>query len=186
MNLFLMSSLSSVLFTSANSFRASHMVGTKDAHRKPTCTSSYTHCQKAESRQDNKTAQYCPPHLTPEILASDTNRDCLIRPYLGRRRTQNAPSRSEFSAFLPRNYPLYLEQMEDIGIPQTDIFGYARALAEALAVMHWVAGIDGNDTEFVLAAPNDRIDDEHESRKFWSNVLGRHEMWLSILILFAP
>ena len=45
--------------------------------------------------------------------------------------------------------------MEELGIPECDITGYARSMAEALAVMHWDAGVDGNDVEFVLAAPND-------------------------------
>ena len=48
------------------------------------------------------TEPYCPPQLVSEIMDSDTNRDCLVRPYLGRRRhhTQRA---SRFQAFSLRN-----------------------------------------------------------------------------------
>ncbi|KAL4881648.1 zinc finger protein-domain-containing protein [Aspergillus karnatakaensis] len=118
------------------------------------------------------TERYCPKPLISEIMTSDTNRDCLIRPYLGRRRIQTTSSRSKFQAFSLRNYPLHLDQMEEPGIPREDIIGYARTMADALAVMHWVAEVDGNDVEFVLAAPNNK------SGQTWSNVLGKHQMWL--------
>lgn len=35
----------------------------------------------------------------------------------------------------------------------SDLSQYVRAMAEALATMHWVGEIDGNDIEFVLAPP---------------------------------
>lgn len=38
--------------------------------------------------------------------------------------------------------------MGDLGL---DLHRYARAMAEALAYMHWCVGIDANDVEFVLA-----------------------------------
>jgi hypothetical protein len=41
--------------------------------------------------------------------------------------------------------------MEQLGISTNDMHQYAQSMAEALAMMHWVAGIDGNDVEFVLA-----------------------------------
>ncbi|KAI9373469.1 zinc finger protein-domain-containing protein [Aspergillus egyptiacus] len=119
--------------------------------------------------------RYCPTQLVSEILDSDTNRDCLIRPYLGRRRTQTAGSHSRFKPFSLRNYPLHIDQMEEMGISEDDLLGYARIMAEALAVMHWAAGVDGNDVEFVLAAPNDRGD---AGRTVYDNALGRHQMWL--------
>ena len=150
--------------------------------------------------------------LAGEIKASDANRDCLIRPYLGRRRffffgndnnattaatadaaasasgssnsgvsTSNAtkdqtrrPSRKPQVFFSLRNYPLHLDQMEELGLGDGDIKGYARTMAEALAMMHWVAEVDANDVEFVLAPP--RAGEEKRPR--WRNVLGEHVMWL--------
>ncbi|OJJ56229.1 hypothetical protein ASPSYDRAFT_48510 [Aspergillus sydowii CBS 593.65] len=120
--------------------------------------------------------RYCPPQLISEIMDSDTNRDCLIRPYLGRRRRHTTQRASRFQAFSLRNYPLHVDQMEELGIPERDITGYARSMAEALAVMHWGAEVDGNDVEFVLAAPNDINTREPQTQ--WSNILGRHSMWI--------
>jgi hypothetical protein len=52
---------------------------------------------------------------------------------------------------------------------------YAETMAEALALMHWGAGIDANDVEFVLAPP--RV--EHaRSSTFQSDYLGAHCMWI--------
>ncbi|CDM33822.1 Protein of unknown function DUF3669, zinc finger protein [Penicillium roqueforti FM164] len=45
-------------------------------------------------------------------------------------------------------------------------------MAEALAMMHWIAGIDANDVEFVLATYND-----NDGGRI-NNVLGRHSMWM--------
>ncbi|RDW70850.1 zinc finger protein [Aspergillus mulundensis] len=122
------------------------------------------------------TIRFCPPGLANEILESDTNRDCLIRPYLGRRRISR-PSR--FRAFSLRNYPLHIDQMEELGIPEDDIRDYARAMAEALAVMHWVGEVDGNDIEFVLATPNNGTGMRKDMEgRIWHNALGEHQMWL--------
>ncbi|KAL2862835.1 zinc finger protein [Aspergillus lucknowensis] len=122
------------------------------------------------------TERYCPSQLVENILESDTNRDCLIRPYQGRRRVQSASAPSRFKAFSLRNYLLHLDQMEEIGIAEQDILAYARTMAETLALLHWVAQTDGNDVEFVLASPNDGRDGRTESEGIWSNVLGTHEM----------
>ncbi|KAL3476046.1 zinc finger protein-domain-containing protein [Aspergillus californicus] len=129
--------------------------------------------------------RYCPSQLIEDIMASDANRDCLIRPYLGRRRVQPTATRrpsefKEFKVFSLRNYPLHVDQMEEIGILQDDIISYAKTMAEALAMMHWVAGVDGNDVEFVLAAPNMDKSLNHAAKddKVYSNVLGQHQMWM--------
>ncbi|OJJ05164.1 hypothetical protein ASPVEDRAFT_31571 [Aspergillus versicolor CBS 583.65] len=121
------------------------------------------------------TERYCPPQLVREIMDSETNRDCLIRPYLGRRR-HHTKRASRFQAFSLRNYPLHVDQMEELGISESDITGYAQSMAEALAVMHWDAEVDGNDVEFVLAAPNDAK--TTVLQREWSNVLGQHSIWL--------
>ncbi|RHZ69057.1 hypothetical protein CDV55_106806 [Aspergillus turcosus] len=124
-------------------------------------------------------AEYCPSELRAEILASETNEDCLVRPYLGRRRTQahqHQPARaSRFKAFSLRNYPLHVDQMEELGIPDQDMGGYAEVMAETLAIMHWVVRVDANDVEFVLA-PADSDGDLEKGR--WENVLSGHAMWM--------
>ena len=58
---------------------------------------------------------------------------------------------SRFRAFSLRNFPFHIDQMEELGIPPSDIKFYAETMASTLAMMHWLGQIDG---EFVLAAPN--------------------------------
>ncbi|OJI86033.1 hypothetical protein ASPTUDRAFT_53332 [Aspergillus tubingensis CBS 134.48] len=94
--------------------------------------------------------RYCNPAIKTEILTSAANRDCLIRPYL--------------------------DQMEDIGIPTEDMHRYARMMGEALATLHWLGEVDGNDIEFVLAPPP--FHEEQSNTNTITNVLGRHTMWM--------
>lgn len=117
-------------------------------------------------------SNFCPPKIAQQILNSEPDKDCLIRPYLGRRRTQKPHTTSRFTAFSLRNFPLHVDQMESLGIPTSDIQQYARVMAETLAVMHWVAEIDGNDIEFVLAPPREN------GLKMKSAILGEHSMWV--------
>lgn len=120
--------------------------------------------------------RYCPVALQAEIKSSEQNRDCLIRPYLGRRRVLAGSSKrpSKFTAFSLRNYPLHLDQMEGLGVSPDDIKVYAKTMAGALAAMHWAAGIDGNDVEFVLASPSPNLGPD----VIVTNVLGAHAMWV--------
>lgn len=115
---------------------------------------------------------YCPPKLAQRILDSEPDKDCLIRPYLGRRRTQKPHTTSKFTAFSLRNYPLHLDQMESLGITTSEISQYGRVMAETLAMMHWIGEIDGNDIEFVLAPPSE------DGPKIESAILGEHSMWV--------
>ncbi|KAJ5861859.1 uncharacterized protein N7529_009169 [Penicillium soppii] len=96
---------------------------------------------------------FCSNEIKPSILNSKPDGDCLVRLYLGRRRTQMRTSEAlpRLKVFSLRNYPLHEDQMEQLGISTNDMHQYAQSMAEALAMMHWVAGIDGNDVEFVLA-----------------------------------
>ncbi|KAF2089346.1 hypothetical protein K490DRAFT_54961 [Saccharata proteae CBS 121410] len=98
---------------------------------------------------------YCPFVLKRQATHADENRDCLIRLYLGRRRTQS-PSRAALrdyqrspQFFNLRNYSLHLDQMEELGL---SVEMYARGMGAALAVMHWEGGVDGEDVEFVLGS----------------------------------
>jgi hypothetical protein len=113
---------------------------------------------------------FCPSELADFIKSNPGDADSLVRPYLGRRRIIR-PSR--FRRFSLRNYPLHLDQMELLGLPTES---YARAMAEALALMHWGANVDGNDVEFVLAPP--RGGEGSRQRPFSSDVLGTHAIWM--------
>lgn len=117
--------------------------------------------------------KYCPPKIIKEIIASDPNKDCLVRPYLGRRRTRKPHTTSQFTAFSLRNFPLHIDQFEELGMTTSDISQYARVMAETLAVMHWVGEIDGNDIEFVLAPPY-----KGRPLKIESDALGDHSIWV--------
>lgn len=70
------------------------------------------------------------------------SQDCLVRLYLGRRL-----ERSTNALFKMRNFDLMVNEMEDLDL---DTPFFATVMANALAVLHWKAGIDGDDVEFVL------------------------------------
>lgn len=74
---------------------------------------------------------YCPESLKSSIRSSEPDQDCLIRPYLGRRRHFQPQSR--FKAFSLRNHPLHLDQIESLGL---DGALYAQIMAETLAILY--------------------------------------------------
>jgi hypothetical protein len=61
------------------------------------------------------------------------------------------------------------------GFGDLDMAGYARAMAEGLAMMHWLAKVDANDVEFVVAPP--RPGDLAEAT-FASTTLEQHALWI--------
>lgn len=84
------------------------------------------------------------------FLEQSENKDCLVRLYLGRR---HDTSKSENIRL--RNFPLHVNEMEDLKL-NTEM--YAVTMARALAVMHWTAGVDANDVEFVLGgSPSNKM-----------------------------
>ncbi|KAJ5332217.1 hypothetical protein MYU51_007469 [Penicillium brevicompactum] len=86
---------------------------------------------------------YCSSNMTEasKLLAEPENKHCLARVYLG----ENNGTVNRKSPL--RNFPLYLDNMRDIGI---DTIRLASALGNAFAIMHWGAGVNGDDVEFVL------------------------------------
>ncbi|KAK0612580.1 hypothetical protein B0T17DRAFT_511761 [Bombardia bombarda] len=78
-----------------------------------------------------------------EILNETANKHCLARTYLGRKTGPISSSRG----FSLRNIPLYLDAMLKL---ELDVKGLATAMGEAFAIMHWGAGVNGDDVEFVL------------------------------------
>ncbi|KAJ5801583.1 uncharacterized protein N7518_003651 [Penicillium psychrosexuale] len=89
---------------------------------------------------------YCPASSRLAVSSHETNRDCLARIYLGRRRGANDPPSRNFTL---RNFNLCLDQMIELNLP---IQNYAKAIGEALAIMHWSANVDCYDIEFVLGS----------------------------------
>ncbi|KUM55451.1 hypothetical protein ACN42_g11825 [Penicillium freii] len=89
---------------------------------------------------------YCPESSQLAVRSHDTNRDCLARIYLGRRRGANNPPPANFTL---RNFNLCLDQMIELNLP---IHHYAKAIGQALAIMHWSANVDCYDVEFVLGS----------------------------------
>jgi hypothetical protein len=80
------------------------------------------------------------------FLKHPENKDCLIRLYLGRRHDNRISNPQNIRL---RNFPMHVDEMERIGL---DTKRYAKVMAEALAVMHWKAGVDATDVEYVLGS----------------------------------
>ena len=125
--------------------------------------------------------QYCPDSLRPNIdliKSCEPNQDCLIRPYLGRRRRLEKQSR--YKSFSLRNYPLHIDQIEELKL---DGKIYARIMAETLGHLYWEANVDANDVEFVLAPPRkdhgNQLDvpSRHNST-IKGEKLGDHIVWI--------
>ncbi|KAI4129772.1 MAG: hypothetical protein LQ338_002082 [Usnochroma carphineum] len=119
---------------------------------------------------------YCREPLRPTIKSSESNQDCLIRLYLGRRRLH----KSGYKFFSLHNFPLQLDQIEELGL---DRALYAKILAKTLAELYWKANVDANDVEFVLAPPRAKQSlqsDGHVVHKtpMTSHCLGEHEIWI--------
>lgn len=91
-----------------------------------------TLCSKAIRRQKE------------EFLNRPENRHCLVRLYLGRRMEGSKGENPRL-----RNFPLHVNDMEHLKL---DTKMYATTMARALAIMHWAAGVDANDVEFVLGS----------------------------------
>ncbi|KAG9531859.1 4HBT like protein, partial [Aureobasidium melanogenum] len=78
-------------------------------------------------------------------LSNPTNNNFLARLYLGRRGVSRSKARAEDMNL--RNFPLHVDEMERLCLP---IPAYITTMAQSLALMHWKAGIDANDVEFVF------------------------------------
>ncbi|KAL8833618.1 MAG: hypothetical protein Q9170_004166 [Blastenia crenularia] len=119
--------------------------------------------------------KYCPEKLRPKlgsIKSHKANKDCLIRPYLGRRRRQER--RTQLMSFSLRNFPLHLDQIEDLALNGKI---YARIMAVTLARLYWQLHIDANDIEFVLAPPRPK-QSAARNTVINSQFLGDHVVWI--------
>jgi len=102
----------------------------------------------------------CPKSITgnkKDFLNKAENEDCLVRLYLGGRTVSR--TRMDASSIRLRNFPLHVDEMESLKL---DTGGYAKVIARALAILHWRAGVDANDVEFVFGcAPQVRGPSQH-------------------------
>ncbi|KAK7210351.1 hypothetical protein V2G26_017529 [Clonostachys chloroleuca] len=92
----------------------------------------------------------CPPAIRKQkqaFLAKPENQNCLIRLYLGRREITRA--KKNIQNIRLQNFPLHVNEMEDLGL---DTASFAQVMAQTLAILHWKAGVDGNDIEFILGS----------------------------------
>ncbi|KAH8688198.1 zinc finger protein-domain-containing protein [Ilyonectria robusta] len=88
--------------------------------------------------------KFCPRKVKTEAFNAVSNKDCLVRVYLG---SLNGRSINRF--FNLRNLKLYLNHMIELKMA---VAGIASDMATALAAMHWAAKTDARDVEFVLGS----------------------------------
>lgn len=116
---------------------------------------------------------FCPQPLQWAAKDDKKNKSCLVRIYLGVRRTK-AESHDHFSL---RNFELTLDLMADIGL---NPIRFADNMGSSLATMHWDAKVDGRDVEYVLgSAPSPAESTDCEPKKTPLNFLRRTvNLWL--------
>ncbi|CAH0058749.1 unnamed protein product [Clonostachys solani] len=64
--------------------------------------------------RDNLIKLYFKPENQEEALADKANKSCLCQPYLGSRSSEIAPDKREKELQTLQNFPLYLDQLEDL------------------------------------------------------------------------
>ncbi|KAL7907087.1 zinc finger domain-containing protein [Trichoderma velutinum] len=91
--------------------------------------------------------KYCAPRIKEAALRDASNKECLVRVYLG-----SLEGKSERLFFSLRNFKLHLNQMIDL---QLNIKMMAGRMGVAMALIHWAAETDARYVEFVLGSdPN--------------------------------
>ncbi|WQF89161.1 hypothetical protein CDEST_14175 [Colletotrichum destructivum] len=81
--------------------------------------------------------KYCPPQAREKMKSDVANKDCLVRPYLGRVKFGQGGL-----FFSLRNFKLHADQVQELGVVAADLY---TGMAHALAVLHWDTKIDAND-----------------------------------------
>ncbi|KAI1304360.1 hypothetical protein F5Y03DRAFT_406973 [Xylaria venustula] len=87
---------------------------------------------------------FVPLEYRDAVRGSPANKDCLVRPILGRKKYG-----SSGRFFSLRNFKLHVDQIQELGLNAIDL---ASSMGHALAVLHWHTGIDACDIEFVLGS----------------------------------
>ncbi|KAK3364171.1 hypothetical protein B0T25DRAFT_445778 [Lasiosphaeria hispida] len=90
-------------------------------------------------------SKFCPPMYQQSAKKYEANKDCLIRPYLGRLKYGSG----NYPGFSLRNFQLHADEIMDLGLDASEL---CTSMARALAVLHWHTKIDGEDIEFVIGS----------------------------------
>ncbi|KAK0615344.1 hypothetical protein B0T17DRAFT_647202 [Bombardia bombarda] len=96
--------------------------------------------------------KFYPPSIQPTVAAAPGNQDaCVVRPVLG----GCYPAGMEDHVYDTslRNFPLYANQLRDLGLELADIY---TPMAHALAVLHWDTRVNASGVEFILAGAPSR------------------------------
>ncbi|CAH0003067.1 unnamed protein product [Clonostachys byssicola] len=99
--------------------------------------------------RDNLIKLYFKPENRRKALADKANKHCLCRPYLGRRSSEIAPDKREKELQTLQNFPLYLDQLEDLRMEPLII---AQDMAMGLAAVHWSARANMLGVEYVIGS----------------------------------
>lgn len=90
--------------------------------------------------------KYCSSYAKERALTDESNKECLIQLYLG---LKNSTPLDPNRFFMLQNCKLHLGQMLELGLDTEQLVS---RMAAAYAVMHWGAGTDARDVEFVLGS----------------------------------
>lgn len=109
-----------------------------------------------EMIRENLIKCFSAPEAQNQALLDPHNKDCLIRPYLGRRfEDLDQDQKKNHPPDGLRNFPLYLDQLSRF--EQMEPRQLARSMALGLASGHWQVGIDMLDVEFVIGSRAEEI-----------------------------
>lgn len=135
------------------------------------------------------TETFVPAQHQDAVRDDPRSEHCLVRPYLGRRKTDlerpSPPDEEVPPARLPpprffslRNMVLHIDEIEKLNL---SVPRYAVAMADALAFLFWSAKVDAEGVEFVLAPPRPlctSLAGQQEAEIIHSNTMGDHVLWL--------
>ncbi|EHK23828.1 uncharacterized protein TRIVIDRAFT_45409 [Trichoderma virens Gv29-8] len=113
-------------------------------------------CKRARTLLIDK---YCLPRIKEAAHGDASNRDCLVRVYLG-----SLEGKGERLFFSLRNIKMHLNQMVDL---QLYVNTMASRMGVAMALMHWAAETDARDVEFVLGSHPERAAPTLRSTELW-------------------
>jgi hypothetical protein len=99
--------------------------------------------------RDSLIKLYFKPENRRKALADKANNNCLCRPYLGRRSSEIAPEKREKELQTLQNFPLYLDQLEELEMEPLTI---AQDMALGLAAGHWSASANMLGVEYVIGS----------------------------------
>jgi len=100
-----------------------------------------------------------PPQVAESIKKDTAQKHSLIRVYLGRESGPLMKGGAHGGTQLSlRNFPLHLGAAKELSL---DVEKMAEAMGAAIAILHWGAGLSGEDVEFVLGTKMTIKQDDH-------------------------